>query len=372
MSIRLLIAAGGTGGHFYPGLAVLEAMRARAEVEPMFVGTARGIEARAVPALGYPLTLVDVSPLNGVRGVALARALGKLPLAALECIRTLARFRPHAVLSVGGYASGPITALAALAPRVVTALVEPNAVPGLTNLLLAPAVSRAYLTYPETARYFRRDAARVYGSPVRKQFVERAAATGDTRRARMHVLAFGGSQGARALNRALPGAVALARAAGADFTIMHQTGAAEHISVENEYRARGLEGVEVVAFIDDMAAAMARADLLVCRAGAGTIAEMCVMGRPAIMVPLPSAADDHQRKNAEAVAARGAGVCLEQKDLNETTLGAQLAALLSDSKRLAQMAEQARALGVPDAAERVADDLLAAVQARFPQAFARR
>jgi UDP-N-acetylglucosamine--N-acetylmuramyl-(pentapeptide) pyrophosphoryl-undecaprenol N-acetylglucosamine transferase len=360
VTLRVLIAAGGTGGHFYPGLAVLDALRARTDVEPMFVGTPRGIEARVVPTLGYPLTLVDVAPLNGVRGTALARALGKLPGAAVACVRTLARFRPHAMLSVGGYASGPITALA-LTARVPTAVVEPNAVPGLTNRLLGRLVDRAYLTYEETARYFRPGAARVFGTPVRRAFLERARDASDARTARPHVLVTGGSQGARALNTVLPGAVAAARAEGLDFTVTHQTGTADHEAVAREYAARGLEA-EVVPYIADVAAAMARADLVVCRAGAGTVAELCVIGRPGLYVPLPIAADDHQRKNAEAVAARGAGVCLAQKDLDEASLAARLRALLGDREGLRRMGERARALGRPDAAERVADDLLAAVR----------
>jgi UDP-N-acetylglucosamine--N-acetylmuramyl-(pentapeptide) pyrophosphoryl-undecaprenol N-acetylglucosamine transferase len=362
VTVRLLIAAGGTGGHFYPGLAVLDALRARAEIEPMFVGTPRGIEARVVPTLGYPVTLLDVSPLNGVRGAALARALGKLPGAALGCVRTLARFRPHAVLSVGGYASGPITALA-VAARVPTAVVEPNAVPGLTNRLLGRFVDRAYLTYDETAGYFRSSAARVVGTPVRRAFLERARAASDTRGEQPHVLVTGGSQGARALNQALPGAVAAARGLGVAFTVTHQTGPAERDAVARAYAERGQQA-EVVAYIDDVAAAMARADLVVCRAGAGTVAELCVLGRPALFIPLPTAADDHQRKNAEAVAARGAGECLAQQDLTEAVLAARLEALLGSRATLRAMEERARQLGRPDAADRVAEDLLARLAAR--------
>lgn len=357
MTVRLLIAAGGTGGHLYPGLAVLEALKARTDVDALFVGTERGIEARVLPALGHSLTLVDVSPLNGVRGKALVSAMGKLPGAAVACARILARFRPHAVLGVGGYASGPVMAMAILA-RVPTAVVEPNAIPGLTHRWVGRFVDRAYVTYEETVRYFGKDRARVFGTPVRKVFLEAARQTRDGRTGRLHVLVTGGSQGARALNRVVPGAVAKLRASGMDFTVTHQTGPLDQETVAKEYIARGIDA-EVVGYITNLAEAMARADLVVCRAGAGTVAELCVVGRPALFVPLPTAADDHQTKNAQAMAARGAAECLAQRDLTEASLAERLERLLIEPDRLRTMGERARSLGRADAADKVAEDLLA-------------
>ncbi len=359
MTVRVLIAAGGTGGHFYPGLAVLDAMRARTDVLPMFVGTPRGIEARVVPELGYPLTLLDISPLNGVRGAKLASALWKLPRAGYEAFRTVRKFRPDVVLSVGGYAAGPLSA-AAIASRVPLAIVEPNAIPGLTHRIVGRFVARAFLTYAETSRYFRDGSARVVGTPVRASFLARAGAIDAERAAVPHVLVLGGSQGARAINQVMPAAVARARDAGVRFTVTHQTGAADRARVEDEYTSRGFDA-EVMPFIDDVAAAMARADLLVCRSGAGTVAELGVIGRPALFVPLPTAADDHQRKNAEAVAARGAGVCLLQSAMSAQSLAEKLAELLGDRAGLAAMAARAKELGRPDAAEAVAAEILAMV-----------
>jgi UDP-N-acetylglucosamine--N-acetylmuramyl-(pentapeptide) pyrophosphoryl-undecaprenol N-acetylglucosamine transferase len=352
-----MIAAGGTGGHFYPGLAVLDALRERSDVLPMFVGTPRGIEARVVPGLGYPITLLDISPLNGVRGTRLVGALAKLPRAGFAAFRAMRQFRPDVVLSVGGYAAGPISA-AAIASRVPLCVVEPNAIPGMTHRLVGRFVARAFVTYDETSGYFRKGATRVVGTPVRKSFLERASRVESTRAEVPHVMVVGGSQGARAINQVVPGAVAEAQRAGLRVTITHQTGNADRESVAKAYADRGLDA-EVTPFIDDMASAMARADLLVCRSGAGAVAELGVIGKPAVFVPLPTAADDHQRKNAEAVAARGAGVCLVQRDLSEQSLAAQLTRLLRDRSALDAMASRARELGRPRAADDVADEIMA-------------
>lgn len=357
MTLRVMIAAGGTGGHFYPGLAVLDALRARTDVLPMFVGTPRGIEARVVPPLGYPITLLDISPLNGVRGAKLVGALAKLPRAGFAAFRAVRKFRPDVVLSVGGYAAGPISA-AAIASRVPLCVVEPNAIPGMTHRLVGRFVSRAFVTFEETSGHFRNGATRVVGTPVRRSFLERADRTTATRADVPHVFVMGGSQGARAINQVMPGAVAEAQRSGVRFTMTHQTGTADRESVAAAYASRGLEA-EVIPFIDDVAAAMARADVLVCRSGMGTVAELGVIGRPAVFVPLPTAADDHQRKNAEAVAARGAGVCLAQRDLSERSLADTLVRLLRDRNSLAAMAARARELGRPNAADDVADEILA-------------
>jgi UDP-N-acetylglucosamine--N-acetylmuramyl-(pentapeptide) pyrophosphoryl-undecaprenol N-acetylglucosamine transferase len=213
------------------------------------------------------------------------------------------------------------------------------------------------VTYEQTAGYFRDGATRVVGTPVRKSFLDRAGRTHAERAEVPHVLVMGGSQGARAVNQVIPGAVTEALRAGVRFTITHQTGNADRESVAKAYADRGLDA-EVTPFIDDVAAAMARADLLVCRSGAGTVAELGVIGRPAVFVPLPTAADDHQRKNAEAVAARGAGVCLVQRDLSEHSLAEQLVKLLRDRAALEAMATRARELGRPRAADDVADEVL--------------
>jgi UDP-N-acetylglucosamine--N-acetylmuramyl-(pentapeptide) pyrophosphoryl-undecaprenol N-acetylglucosamine transferase len=359
MTLRLIVAAGGTGGHFYPGVAVLEALRARGEVEVLFVGTDRGIEAKAVPGLGERLATFDVAPLNGVRGAARLRSLWKLPSAGLAAWRVVREFKPDALLSVGGYASGPVT-LAAIARGVPTVVVEPNAVPGFTNRVVGSRVRRACVAWEETGRYFRDGAVRVTGTPVRRAFLDRAARARDLRADRPRLLILGGSQGARALNESVPAAVARLTSAGVDLRVVHQTGAAAREAVAESYRALGLtDRAEVTAFIDDVAGAMSAADLVVCRSGAGTVSELCVIGRGALYVPLPTAADDHQRKNAEAAQARGAGMCLPQRELTPDSLAERVRSLLSDRDALRAMGERARSIGRPDAADRVADEILA-------------
>lgn len=357
MTFRLVIAAGGTGGHFYPGVAVLEALRERMDVEALFVGTARGIEAKKVPAMGERLATFDVAPLNGIKGLAKIKALLKLPAAGWSAWRELKQFAPHALLSVGGYASGPATMMA-IAQGVPTIVVEPNAVPGFTNRVVGKRVARACVAWEETGKFFRDGAVRVTGTPVRRSFLKSVANAKDTRGETPTIVVIGGSQGAKALNENVPGAIAKLRAQGRGVRVVHQTGEKARESVEAAYRELGVSDVEVTAFIDDVASAMASADLVVCRAGAGTVSELCVIGRPAIYVPLPTAADDHQRKNAEAVSARGAGECLLQKDLTPESLAARVGALLDDRDALRAMGERAKEAGSPRAADLVADEIL--------------
>ncbi len=358
MTLRLVIAAGGTGGHFYPGVAVLEALRERGDVEALFVGTARGIEAKKVPAMGERLATFDVAPLNGIKGLAKVKALFKLPGAGLSAWRELKSFAPHALLSVGGYASGPAT-LVAIAQGVPAVVVEPNAVPGFTNRVVGKRVARACVAWEETGRFFRDGAVRVTGTPVRRSFLKSVAEAKDTRGAIPTVVVIGGSQGAKALNENVPGAIAALAAHGSRVRVVHQTGEKARESVEAAYRELGVKDVDVTAFIEDVASAMASADLVVCRAGAGTVSELCVIGRPAIYVPLPTAADDHQRKNAEAVASRGAGECLLQSALTPESLARRVGELLADRAALRAMGERAKHAGSPNAADLVADEVLA-------------
>lgn len=353
---RLMVAGGGTGGHVFPGIAVADAMARRVrDLDVCWVGTPRGIEARVLPTTPWRFAPMELSGLNGVRGRALVRALGKLPAAGLTALGVLRRTRPHAVLGVGGYAGGPVVALAA-ALRIPTAVLEPNAVPGLTNRLLSRVVRRAFVTHDETVAAFPEGVARVTGSPVRRAFLTRMASpvpTGDA----MQVLVLGGSQGAKALNTAVPAALARLRDRGVRVSVTHQTGAASRDAVAAAYAAEGLDAA-VVAFIDDVAAVMAAASLVVCRAGAMTVAELGVLGRPALYVPLPTAADDHQRRNAEAMTARGAARWIAQSALTPDRLAAEMGALLADPEALTAMGAAAWESARPDAAGVIADELL--------------
>lgn len=349
MSRTVLVAGGGTGGHLYPGLAVAEALRALApDVELVFVGTERGIEARVIPPLGYRLHLVDVRPMKRMGLVGTLRGAASVPASVAAMWRILGAERPALVIGVGGYASGPAIVAAGLR-RIPAVLLEQNAIPGLTNRLSAPFVRRAYVTFPESARYFGAAKTRAFGNPVRLAF----AATAPPLPPRGSILVFGGSQGARALNRVVPDAMKLVAP---DRPVVHQTGRAEEADVRARYEAHGV-AADVRPFIDDMAGALADAALVICRAGATTLAELEAMGRPSILVPLPTAADDHQTANASALQRAGASVLLPERELTPEHLAALVRELLADEPRRRRMAEAAHALARPAAARQIALDL---------------
>jgi UDP-N-acetylglucosamine--N-acetylmuramyl-(pentapeptide) pyrophosphoryl-undecaprenol N-acetylglucosamine transferase len=350
----VVLAGGGTGGHVFPMVAVADALRAEADVRVVYVGTARGIEARVVPARGDELELLDVLPIKGrgaigaVRGT--LRAVGTLPRA-----RALVkRLAPRAVLSVGGYAAGPL-GLAAWSRRVPLALLEPNSVLGLANRWLVPFARRAYVAFPGVADELGRIAQRT-GVPLRAAF---HAAPYVALPGRLRVLVLGGSQGAKALNEVVPEALALASRDVGPITVVHQAGRDQDEAVRSRYREHGVEGVSVVAFIDDVARELERADLVIERSGASSLAELCAVGRCSILIPFPFAADDHQRKNAKALEAEGAASCVDPSDATAARIANSVASLARDPGRRSAMADAARTLGRPDAARAIARDLLA-------------
>jgi UDP-N-acetylglucosamine--N-acetylmuramyl-(pentapeptide) pyrophosphoryl-undecaprenol N-acetylglucosamine transferase len=349
MARTILIAAGGTGGHLFPGIAVADELRRRDPgVSVVFVGTPRGLESRLVPRAGYGLELLPILPLNGVGLVRGLQGLLALPWAMVRAATLLARKRPAAVLGIGGYAGGPVTLAAALmgAPTVI---LEPNARPGFTNRVLRPFVRHAACAYEETRLAFGRKGV-VTGNPVRGGF---AALPRKLHARPLTLLAFGGSQGSRILNRAL--VAALPHLPGADaLRIVHQTGEAMRGEVADAYAAAG-RGADVLAFLDDMEARFAAADLVLCRSGATTCAELTAAGKASVLVPFALAADDHQRVNAAAMEAAGAARMVEEKDLSGERLAAEIAGLVGSPERLAAMEDAARRLGRPDAAARVAD-----------------
>jgi UDP-N-acetylglucosamine--N-acetylmuramyl-(pentapeptide) pyrophosphoryl-undecaprenol N-acetylglucosamine transferase len=357
-ALRVVIAGGGTGGHLYPGLAVAhELRRQRPDATVTFAGTAQGIEARAVPREGFDL---DVLRSAGLKGKSLGhtlRGLALLPASGLDALAILRRRRPDVVLGVGGYSSGPVV-LAAATRRVKTMVLEQNAVPGLANRLLARVVDAAAVTYEETVAFFGPKAV-VTGNPVRAGFVEAGASrlraeAPAVRAAR--VLVFGGSQGAHAINLAMVDAAQALVALPVEVT--HQTGPADLAVVRQAYEAAGLRA-RVEAFFDEMDREMARADLIVCRAGATTLAEVTSAGRPALLVPLPTATDDHQRKNAEALVRAGAAEMLDQRDLTGASLAASIRGLVYDPERRDRLAAQAHALSRPDAARTIVGRIIA-------------
>lgn len=352
MNASLLFAGGGTGGHVFPMIAVADALEELApEVRVTFVGTARGIETRVVPERGYALELLDILPMRGegVGGAARGawRALGSIPVA-----RALVRrVQPSAVFSIGGYAAGPV-ALAARSLGVPLALLEPNAVMGLANRLMAPLVARGYTAFAGAERHFSPRVVLRSGVPLRAGFEPQPYASS---RAALRVLVLGGSQGAKSLNETVP--QALARLS-PPVTVVHQCGPRHREAAEQLYVALGLSGAAVVPFIDDVPAALGAADLVIARAGASTLSEICAVGRPSLVVPYPFAAGDHQLRNAEALAQAGAAVCLPAAQATVERVAAEVRALATDRGRLERMAAAARALGRPHAARTVAIDLL--------------
>ncbi|HEY6553897.1 MAG TPA: undecaprenyldiphospho-muramoylpentapeptide beta-N-acetylglucosaminyltransferase [Vicinamibacteria bacterium] len=349
MARVFLIAAGGTGGHLFPGLAVADVLRARdPSVQVVFVGTPRGLEGRLVPAAGYGLELLPILPLNAVGWWRALLGLLALPRAFVRAFALLRRLRPEGVLGVGGYAGGPIVLLASVL-RVRTVILEPNARPGFTNRTLLPFVGRAACAYAETRLLFGRKAV-LTGNPVRAEFarIERPE-----HRPPLVLLAFGGSQGSRRLNRALVDALPLLPGA-QGLRIVHQTGESERAEIAAAYAARGREA-EVLAFLDDMPARFAAADLVLSRSGATTCAELAAAGRASVLVPFAQAADDHQRQNARAMQAAGASRMIEEKDLSGPVLARVVRELLEAPERLLAMERAALRMARPDAAERVAD-----------------
>ncbi|MBM4246521.1 MAG: undecaprenyldiphospho-muramoylpentapeptide beta-N-acetylglucosaminyltransferase [Deltaproteobacteria bacterium] len=356
---RVLIAGGGTGGHLFPGIAVADELVRRFGAEVRFVGSTHGIERTAVPRAGYA---VELLPMRGLRreGIAgLARAAWRIPASVVAALQLVGRFRPQLVVGVGGYASFPAV-LAAFVRRVPVVLLEQNASPGAATRALAPLARRVCVSFPQTEELLGPRAV-VTGNPVRGAAATAAApgerdAAPDAGDRPARVLVFGGSAGAHRLNEVVPAALA---AVGRPLEIVHQTGAVDRDMVEEAYRAQGVAGT-LHAFIDDMVSQYRRADLVICRAGATTIAELTALGVAAILVPFPFAAGDHQRLNGQALVDAGAAWMILDRELSAERLAAAVRGALADPAALAATRRRALALGHPDATARVVDECVRA------------
>ena len=365
MGVRVVIAGGGTGGHLYPGIAVARELQARRpDAQISFAGTLRGIEARVVPHEGFPLDVIRSAGVKGKSIVDRVRGASLVPVGLLDGWRIVSARRPDLVIGVGGYSSGPVVLAAALR-GVPTLLLEQNAVPGLTNRLLASVVQAAAVTFDSTQAFFGSKAF-VSGNPVRPEFL---ATTGpqqesglDDQTSITRVLVFGGSQGAHAINVAMVEAAQKLAAGGSALRLVHQTGERDVEMVRTAYRQARLQA-DVEPFLYDMGRQLSRADVIVCRAGATTLAEIAAAGKAAILIPLPTATDDHQRKNAETLASAGAAELLLQRDLTGAVLAERLIALAGDGARRLRMAAAARSLARPDAAKVIVDRVLELVNA---------
>jgi UDP-N-acetylglucosamine--N-acetylmuramyl-(pentapeptide) pyrophosphoryl-undecaprenol N-acetylglucosamine transferase len=345
--MRVIIAGGGTGGHVIPALAIAQQLKKQFDAEVVFIGTARGIETRLVPQAGYPLQLIQVGALKNVSPTTRAKTLFDLPRALWTSGRIVSDFRPDVVVGVGGYASGPAM-IAALRRRIPTLAFEPNVVHGFANRLVARFVSAAAVHFEETCRYFRN--CKVTGVPVREAFFMLPP---NHQGGTPTLLVFGGSQGAHAINQAMIESLPGLRVKVPTIHIIHQTGQRDYEAVQAAYQRTGISG-EVQKFIDDMPATFARADLLVCRSGASTVGEITAAGKPAIFVPFPRAADDHQDKNARALERAGAAVVVEESNLEAAYLVETIATLLGDRARLRAMSAAAKSLAHPKAVDEIA------------------
>ncbi len=357
--LRVLIAGGGTGGHIIPALAVARELVERHAAEVLFVGTARGLESRLVPEAGFDLRLIEVGQLKNVSLLTRLRTLFALPRAIFACKRLIREFQPNVVFGVGGYASGPAMA-AALWMKIPAMVFEPNAVPGLANRLVGKRVQAAAVNFPSATKWFR--SAEVTGIPVRPEFF---ALEPPPIAAAPHLLVFGGSQGARIFNSALPTNIVGLLDAIPRLTVLHQSGLRHFEQTQAAYAASGADPSrwQVQPFIDDMPACFAQATLVMARSGASTVAELAAAGKPALLVPFAAAADGHQRRNAEEMEKAGAAVLLDERDLDTPgRLLAALTGLLASPEWLAAISAAARAQAHPGAAERIAGRLAALAQ----------
>ncbi len=355
-----VFAGGGTGGHLYPAVALAqELLRRIPEAEIHFIGTRQGIEARVVPGLGFPLHLIDVRGLS--RSFSPSNLLVPLRLlkSLVQSVRLLQRLQPKAVIGTGGYVSGPVLASAVLL-RLPTVIQEQNSLPGVTTRLLARVVDRVHISFEESSRYLRSGSLRLSGNPVRRPLNDKspqeARRVFDLAPDRPTLLLFGGSQGARALNDALLGALPKLMAE-SELQVLWSAGAIDYERIHRSAAAFG-ERVRVLPFIDDMVSAYRAADLAVTRSGALTLAELALWGLPSILVPYPYAAAGHQEHNARAFADRGAAVMILQRDLTSERLAEMIFELLRDPERRKSMGEQARRAAFAHAAEEIVDSVL--------------
>lgn len=360
--LNVVIAAGGTGGHLYPAVALArEFLRQEPHARIVFVGTGRDVEAKVLGHEGFELETITARPVMGRGALGAIRGVCALPMGLWQSLRVLRARRAGLVIGIGGYASPPVVSAAFLLgiPRVI---LEPNAFPGMANRMLGPFANRVFLGFESASRAFRRSTVRVVGSPIRRELFEELAGCAAPNRPHSPVLLiFGGSQGARAVNEAMIHALPHLEHLRGRITIVHQTGDADQAEVRAAYEARGV-AAEVEPFLFDMPRRLEAASLVVARAGAMTLAELTVCGRAAILVPLPHAIHDHQARNARVLESAGAAVVIPQAELTGERLAGAIAELIGNPARLDQMGRASRTLGRTDSAEVIVRDCLALVE----------
>jgi UDP-N-acetylglucosamine--N-acetylmuramyl-(pentapeptide) pyrophosphoryl-undecaprenol N-acetylglucosamine transferase len=362
--LGMIIAGGGTGGHLFPGIAVAEELLGRNPAHRvLFIGTERGLEKKVLGGLGLPLKTIRVEGIKGKRPFQTVAALAKIPEGLIASRRILREFHPDIVVGVGGYASGPAV-LAAFFMGVKTAIAEQNAFPGLTNRILGRFADRIFLTFPGSQRWFPEKRTRVTGNPIRAAFFVKKPRE-EKRDPCFTILVFGGSQGAHAINRIVGGALDGLRHLKDRLRFIHQAGETDLEMTAAAYRENGFVA-EVSPFIVDMAAAYHKADLLICRAGATSIAEITAGGKASILIPFPFAVNDHQSQNAEVLARNGAAEVIAEKDLSGARLAGVIEQLHRNPDTVRKMEAAAAALGKPHAAREIVDSCLKLARDRQP------
>lgn len=366
--MKLIVAGGGTGGHLFPGIAVAEEFLSRDDSnQVVFVGSEKGIEARTIPQLGYKLELISAAGVRGKSSLAKLKGATMLLYGYAQSRRLLQQHRPDLVLGVGGYASLPMV-LAAKGMNIPHFIHEQNSLPGMANKVLSRIADKVFISLEESAKFFPKNSTLLTGNPLRRQILDVLISAGNklidksVNEDAFHLFIFGGSQGAHALNVALPQAVAqLSTAERKRLVITHQTGKDDYQSTLSAYQAINFEA-DVRPFIDDMATAYHKADLVICRAGATTIAEVTALGKPCLFIPFPYATDDHQRLNAEALLKKGACEMLLERDLQGTQLITTISRLMNNPIDLHHMGTNAAGLARIDAARIIVDEMLKGTQ----------
>ena len=347
--MTIVIAAGGTGGHLYPAVALArEFLRRDPTTKVLFVGTTRGLESNVLAHEGFDLALISAKPVMGKGLFGVVTGLCALPVSLWQCLRILRTRRTALVIGIGGYTS-PMMLLAAALTGVTRVILEPNADPGMANKAVGPFAQRVFLAFESAADSFNQSKVRVVGTPIRKAFLEGTQQSRE-KSGPFHLLIFGGSQGAKAINAAVMEGLSELMTQLPHLTVTHQSGESDHARVTEAYRRVGIAAT-VTSFLYDMPAALREADLVVARAGAMTVAELTACGKPAILIPLPSAIYDHQTKNAKVMEAAGAAVVLPQSALTGPMLVRTVATILRDPERLWAMGAASLAMRRTDAAE---------------------
>ena len=351
--MRIVIAGGGTGGHLFPGIAIAEEFLKRDDkTQVIFIGTKTGIEGKLLGQLGYELRTIDIEGLKGRGLKALAKGVYQVPQSMGQSRRILKQFSPHLVIGVGGYASGPAV-LTAHFMGIPTAIAEQNAVPGVTNRILGKFANKIFITYAKTATLFEQNKVILSGNPVRAAFI-----TGEEpdkkKKDFWQLLIFGGSQGATAINKAMVDMLPQLQKMKNKIHLVHQTGARQMEKVKQAYKRSGIKA-KVLPFIVDMAGAYQSADLIICRAGATSLAEITASGKAAILIPYPWAANDHQTKNAQTMEEAGAAVIISERDLSGGKLFGVIENLLYDEQKLIKMEKKSAKLGNINAAAKIVD-----------------